>query len=200
MARKLIAALSAIVLTALAFVVLPTSSDAVPNGREGNCILPDLDPEASVEWAEVAFCQAIDITKVVTGDAAGRTFPITVECEQVAKAGTATVPDLPDADLFPPFEPKTLNLADGETQRLLVARQADCKITEEPPEGCTRTSIDPDLVETRQPQGMGDSQVEPEEPPLMVHTVTVTNDCPVAEPAAEPAAAEPVAAEPTFTG
>ena len=207
MGRKLIAALSVVVLVVLAFAVLPSSSNAVGNGKpKGNCVLPDGNNGVTVKGqnGEVVFCQALDITKEVTGDAAGRTFPITVDCQRADKGMTTGPPDLPTAD-FPPFGPKVVNVAAGETVRLLAAGPVDCTITEDPPEGCTLTSIEPETVSTSPPMTQIDSQVNGDDPPpLIVHPVTVVNDCPAAAPAgaapADAAPADVVQAQPTFTG
>ncbi len=93
--------------------------------------------------------------------------------------------DLPQAD-GPPVN-KTLNLAAGETQNILLDSGAECTITETAPAGCTLVSINPPAVTvTDGPEGdVGLQRVFP---------VTVTNNC---EVAAAPAA---IAAAPTFTG
>jgi hypothetical protein len=152
------------------------------------------------------FCQALDITKEVTGEAGDRTFPITVDCQRADTDTTAaeSLNDLPTAD-FPPFGPQTVNLRDGETVRLLAAGPVDCTITEDPPEGCTLVSIDPDTVHTSNPNDRAATEDNGDEPPLIVHTVTVINDCPAETVPAETAPAEAapagvVRAQPAFTG
>jgi hypothetical protein len=204
MGRKLVASLGAVALMVVAFAVLPSSSSA--EKPAGNCVV-ESNGDASAEGVDgmVVFCQALDITKEVTGEAGGRTFPITVDCQR-ADTGTATaeVAELPTAD-FPPFGPKTVNLQDGETVRLLAAGPVDCTITEDPPEGCTLVSIDPDTVHTSNPNDRASAEVNGDVPPLIVHTVTVINDCPAEVLPAEDAPAEAapagvVRAQPAFTG
>ena len=197
MGRRFVAALAAVALVVVGLAVLPSTSSALP--YEPNCVDESNggDGAEGTEY-EVVVCEAIDITKEVTGDAAGRTFPITVDCQQTETTPTV---DLPAAD-FPPYGAHTWNVADGETLRLLVAKGSSCEITEVPPEGCTLTSIDPDTVDTgplMTQTGSAGTEVDiPTTPPLTVHTVTVTNDCPAE--AADAAPADVVAATPTFTG
>ena len=202
MGRRFVAALGAVALVVVGLAVLPSTSSALP--YEPNCVdESNGQPDAEEAASSLRVCEAIDITKEVTGDAAGRSFPITVECQPTDIELTTPTNDLPAAD-FPPYGAHTWNVADGETLRLLVAKGSSCEISEVPPEGCTLTSIDPDTVDTgplMTQTGTAGTEVDvPTTPPLTVHTVTVTNDCPAEAAAADAAPADVVAATPTFTG
>ncbi len=182
MRTKLTAAAAVMGLVVLALVGGLFGGDATgaPNqGPPANC-----DPaqeDAEVGAANGTDCATIEVTKVVTGTAPpGTTFPVRVVCP----GGEVAAEGLPQAD-GPPVD-KTLNLAAGETQSILLDNGAVCTISETPPAGCTLVSIDPDPVVNVRFDDVEEQGVIP---------VTVTNNC---EVAAAPAAAVPAA--PTFTG
>ena len=176
MRTKLMAAAAVLGLVALVLAVEAVPSSA---GNGENCDVPLNSP---------GFCAELQVTKVVTGTAPpGTTFPVQVVCPE--PNGEAGAEGLPLAD-GPPVD-KTLNLAAGETQGILLSNGTMCTISETPPAGCT-VSIDRPIVE------IADEDIIDQ----ALFSVTVTNDCEVdaASAAAEPAAAEVVEAVPAFTG
>jgi hypothetical protein len=108
----------------------------------------------------------------------------------------------------PPFETTLTFGPEGGTQQVLVADKhaSDCTVTEEPPAGCTLTSIEPDAfqvggeppprvaIDSENGNGNGKERVIP---------VTATNNCdpstPV-QPEVAAATAAAVVAAPSFTG
>ena len=174
MRTKLIAAAAVMGLVALvlAFEAGPSGAQPPPN-CEG-VLISEVGAATEVDKN----CATIEVTKVVTGTAPpGTTFPVLVVCS--VRELSAQV--LPPAD-GPPVN-KTLNLAAGETQIILLDFPTECTITETAPPGCTLVSISPPTVDIQTP---------------IAYPVTVTNNC---EFSAAPAAiAAPVPAAPTFTG
>jgi hypothetical protein len=165
-----------------------------------------------------AHCEELEVTKVVTGTPQpapppGTQFSVVVECLPHQNDNNNNVQDdivassqfmdwqdwvdsLPEGNK-PPFTTTLTFGPEGGTESILVAakHESDCTVTEEPPAGCTLTSIDP---ETTRIGGHADAEAARVREPV-VHSVTVTNNC---DPAVQPAAAtaSAVVVQPTFTG
>lgn len=200
--RRWVSVVSVLTLATVgAFAALPAGA-AGGNGLvpiEPNCE-PAIADQGVGAQGEGAFCAELEVTKVVTGEAApGTTFDVFVECVPpendnnvtAENEGQVEAQQLPPGHV-PPYEETLTFPEEGGTQSIFLLRDAVCTVSEEPPAGCELVSIDPEVTEVQ----AGRNQVG-----THVYPVTVTNDCPV-EPAAEvievPAA--PVAAAPSFTG
>jgi hypothetical protein len=165
-----------------------------------------------------AHCEELEVTKVVTGtpQAApppGTQFSVVVECikhennsEQQDDILASSqfndwqdwIDSLPEGNK-PPFTTTLTFGPEGGTESILVAakHESECTVTEQPPPGCTLTSIEPATTTIGGHSDANASTVEEREP--VVHEVTVTNNCnPPVQPAA--AAASVVVVQPRFTG
>jgi hypothetical protein len=141
-------------------------------------------------------CADLQVTKVVDGQAPSDThFVVIVDCKTLEKSSLGasgpsaqTDNSLPTAQT-PPFTDQLVFDNTGGTQHVFLDNSATCTIDEDPPAGCTLTSINPSKLTINAP---------------VVFESTVTNDCQappaVVPPAVVPAAAPVVGVTPKFTG
>src|SRR5262245_28652755 len=153
-------------------------------------------------------CEALEVTKVVTGTPEaspppGTQFTVHVSCVKIEDNEVESDfmdggNDLPVGNKAP-FETDLTFGSEGGTQNLLVITsrrsEIECTATETAPRGCTLKSIDPANT-TSVDRSYADS-TEVRDP--VAHPVTVTNECdPTAQPS--PGAAVAVVQVPRFTG
>ena len=164
-------------------------------GRTPNCVVERQIVPVAQQVPVPERCAELEVTKVVTGQAApGTTFDVVVDCEAPEQNGVASEQgvgaqqDLPEGRVATFTETLVFD-EEGGTQSIFIGEPGGvCTVSEEPPAGCEVESIEPEVTD------VDDDEVFP---------VTVTNSCAVAPTTttAPPApAAAPAAAEPRFTG
>jgi hypothetical protein len=222
--RGIIASMFVIGSAAVGVGVTAGGAGAGLNGNhENNCKIEKEAPvvtEVVPPMEKPAHCTTIEVTKVVTGTPtpappSGTEFSVVVACEphandraapeipssSSASADSMDVQNLPPG-FKPPFETTLTFGPEGGTQEVLVADKhaSDCTVSEEPPAGCTLTSIDPEKFQVGGENNAGTTNIENGNGKESVIPVTVTNNCNPPTPVQPQAAAAAVVATPRFTG